>query len=291
MPAVTGRPDTVDTAAQEDLIREATAVMEADERVLACWLEGSFAAGAADAWSDIDLHIAVADESWDGVLADRLPMIGRIRPILGFVEATMPWGARLVAANVAGPCRLDLFIEKQSALEAAARREQPVVLFDKTGLKNRLKPTWNREVLIRLQLSQLVQTFFFGSAFPVRLSGREEWGTLLMNALGVVYQFLVPAVLLQEGADFVRPQYHNERHLSPERRRLVDRLVEDLRDAFDGILDGLDQRRVARAHENLAGAIWRELRAACEMHGVAYPEDAEREMREYYRREMGWRVA
>jgi hypothetical protein len=43
-------------------------------------------------------------------------------------------------------------------------------------------------------------------------------------------------------------------------------------------------------HKKLGGTIWRELRLACEMHGVAYPEESEREMREYYRREMGWEI-
>ena len=100
----------------------------------------------------------------------------------------------------------------------------------------------------------------------------EEWGTLLMNALSIVYQFLVPAILVQEGADFLRPQYHNERHLSPVRRREVDLLVDAIRASFEGIAGGtLDQARVRKVYEQLAGAIWSELQQACELHGVAYP--------------------
>ena len=52
----------------------------------------------------------------------------------------------------------------------------------------------------------------------------------------------------------------------------------------------LDDARVARVHEELIGAIWRELRRACQKHAVNYPDDAEREMREYYQREMGWEI-
>jgi hypothetical protein len=47
---------------------------------------------------------------------------------------------------------------------------------------------------------------------------------------------------------------------------------------------------VAHAYEQLTGAVWQELRRACEMHGVTYPAQAEREMREYYRREIRWEV-
>jgi predicted nucleotidyltransferase len=274
------------------LIREAKEALEADPRILACWLEGSFARGTADAWSDIDLHIAVADVNWDAVLAERVALVGSIRPVLGFVEATLPWGTRLVATNLSGPVRLDLFLEKRSALASAARREQPVVLFDRVGVTGSLRVSWDPQALIRLQLTRLVQVFFFGSAWPVRLSGREEWGTLLMNAVDVVYQFLVPAILIQDGsADFVRPQYHNERHLSPERRHQVDLLVEEIRASFDGIAGGtLDPARIRRMHEKPAGTLWRELRLACEMHGVAYPEASEWEMREYNRRELGWEI-
>jgi hypothetical protein len=166
------------------------------------------------------------------------------------------------------------------------------VLFDKAGLADKLRVNWNAKAILQLQLTRLVQEFFFGSAFPVRLSGREEWGTLLMNAVSVVYQFLVPAILVQEdAADYVRPHYHNERHLPVERRRQVNALVEQIRSSFAGLpTDELDEALSARAHEAVAGAIWRELRRACEMHGVAYPEAAEREMREYYKREMGWEV-
>jgi predicted nucleotidyltransferase len=286
------RPATRDTAAHEVLIREASKALEADPRIRACWLEGSFATGTADPWSDVDLHVAVTESGWDDIIAERFALIGRIRPVLGFVEATMPWGVRLVSANVSGPVRLDLFIERQSHLESAPRREQPVVLFDKAGLSGKLRANWNTEALLRLQLTQLVQTFFFGSAWPVRLSGREEWGTLLMNALWIVYEFLVPAILIQEGSDnFFRPRYHNERHLSPERRRQVDLLVGEIRASFEGIATGrLNQARVAKVHEQLAGAIWLELRRACELHGVKYPSDAEREMQEYYLREMGWQI-
>lgn len=166
-------------------------------------------------------------------------MIGGIRPVLGFVEASLPWGARLVSANLSGPVRLDLFIEKHSLLAGAVRREQPVVLFDRAGIGDMLRINWDPGTLVRLQLARLLQSFHFGCAWPVRLNGREEPGTLLMNALGILYQFLVPAILIQEDpVNFFRPQYHNERHLSPDRRRHINALVEQIRASFEGIAIG-----------------------------------------------------
>ena len=36
---------------------------DSDERILAVWLEGSFAKGTADRYSDIDIHLLVAEEN------------------------------------------------------------------------------------------------------------------------------------------------------------------------------------------------------------------------------------
>ncbi len=123
----------------------------------------------------------------------------------------------------------------------------------------------------------------------MRLSGREEWGTLLMNATAIIYQFLVPAMIMQDDPrECFRHAYHNERFLRPERRHTVDALLGELVAAFRGIDDGsLDYHKLLQLHERLIGSIWREMRAACQKHNVEYPDEAEQEMREYYREELG----
>jgi hypothetical protein len=273
-------------------MREAQSALEADERVAAAWLEGSFASGDADAWSDVDLHVAVADDVWDGFFGERLALLGRIRPVLGHGEVPLPWGAHLVFATLSGPVRLDLYIERVSRLESALRMEEPRLLLDRAGAASRLKATANVDALVRMRLEELTRTLFFGSTWPVRLWGREEWGTLLFNAVAIVYQFLVPAMLIQDDArQFFRPHFHNERKLSPERRRVVDGLLGEIQSAFRTIECGeLDFEALRGLHERLIGLIWRELRAACKRYGVVYPEEAEGEMREYYHRELGMDV-
>ncbi len=287
------QPKTKDTRAQDTLIARASEVLADDPKIRAAWLEGSFASGGADPWSDVDLHIAVRDEDWENVFADRLALLGRISPVLGHGEATLPWGAHLVYANLAGPVRLDLYIEKLSGLGAALRKDQPRVLFDHGGVSSTMKLNWHPEVLARLRLTQLTQGYFFGAGWPVRLAGRGEWATQFANAVVIVNQFLIPAILLQEDdAQFFREAFHNERFLSPERRRQVNELMAQVRDAFAGIEGGsISGEAVAAAYEAVIGAIYREMRAACEKFGVAYPEEAEREMREYYRRELGIEIA
>jgi predicted nucleotidyltransferase len=274
---------------QESLITRAHEILEADERVLACWLEGSFARGSADAWSDVDLHIAVSDEEWPAFRADARAMVGRLASVLAYSEVPFPWGTRLVLATLSGPARLDLYIERVERLGDALRLDEPHILFDRGGVVKSLKVTTDIEPLIRARLQELMQTFFFGAMWPSRLAGREEWGTLFANGLIIIYQFLVPALLIQDSPEhFFRPHFHNERQLSPARRAQVNGLVAAVARAFEGI----DTREVSReaivsVYETLLGQLWRELRAACEKHGVEHPEAAERETRAYHRRELG----
>lgn len=60
---VGGRPDLADTTVQQSLIDRAPEILAADDRILAAWLVGSFATGRADAYSDIDLHCLITDDS------------------------------------------------------------------------------------------------------------------------------------------------------------------------------------------------------------------------------------
>jgi predicted nucleotidyltransferase len=285
------KPATRDTEELSTLIEEASAVLARDERIVAIWLQGSFAAGTADAWSDVDLHIAVRDEAWDAVFGVRHELLGGIRPLLGYVEMPLPWGAHLLSATLAGPVRIDLFLEKLSLVGSAVRREQPVVLYDDAGVAGLLKVNWQPGPFVRFQLEAALRMLFFGSGWPVRLVGRAEWGTMMHNATMLVYQFLVPAMIVQDDPDaYFRPPYHNERHLAPERRRVADGFVAEIAAAFAGGPPP-DFERLKSLHERLIGAVWRELRQACAQWSVEYPAQAQEAMREYYRQELGWGIA
>lgn len=43
-------------------------LLEADHRVAAAWLSGSFGRGEADDWSDLDLHVAIKEEHFTAFL-------------------------------------------------------------------------------------------------------------------------------------------------------------------------------------------------------------------------------
>jgi predicted nucleotidyltransferase len=94
-------------------IEKARELLEADTRVAAAWLEGSVARYTADAWSDIDLNVAVHDEHYDEVLSERLLLLGQLAPVLGHFETRMPDGW-LTAATLDALVRVDLLLFKVS---------------------------------------------------------------------------------------------------------------------------------------------------------------------------------
>jgi predicted nucleotidyltransferase len=67
----------------EALLRRIVQVLEAEPRVQAAWLLGSFGRGAADEWSDLDLHLAIDDADFERFLEERESLYRRVgHPIL-----------------------------------------------------------------------------------------------------------------------------------------------------------------------------------------------------------------
>ena len=86
-------------------------VLQADPRVDAVWLSGSYGRGEADEWSDFDLHVAVADEHFEQFLAERPELYTRVgRPILvqqEIVQSDSMPGGRFQLVLYSGPFEVD----------------------------------------------------------------------------------------------------------------------------------------------------------------------------------------
>lgn len=61
-------------AARDAVLARLVPALRADPRVVAAWLEGSFAAGTADDWSDLDLYVVVRDEDFAQVVEHRMDL-------------------------------------------------------------------------------------------------------------------------------------------------------------------------------------------------------------------------
>ena len=271
----------------DDLMARARVAFEPDPRVLALWIEGSVARGTADAASDLDLHLAIADEAFEdfGATPEVLARLGRP---LGYLGTALP-GVRILPATLAGPVRIDLYLEQRSRLGSAARMPERVMVFDRDAVEADLAAAPPFAYDPRAQIETLLRTYWFGAMWPVRFRLRQDWGGLLMNATLVVYEYIVPALLIADGSpEFYRETYARGRHLAPQRRNAVDALLADALESFAGLgAGGPDPERLARFHERFLAAVWGAFRAACTNVGVEYPVENEAEYRAYFARELG----
>jgi predicted nucleotidyltransferase len=68
---------------REPLLQRIVEALEADPRVAAAWLMGSIGRGEDDAWSDLDLHVAIHDEHLTDFWSDRFALYERVgQPVL-----------------------------------------------------------------------------------------------------------------------------------------------------------------------------------------------------------------
>jgi hypothetical protein len=278
------RPRTIDTATHERLIEALRVHAQEDARIRAAWLEGSFARGTADAGSDLDLHLAVEDEAFEAFCDGAREWMSAVSQPHG--NAMLRFGARrMFSWTLDDWVRFDLFLEPASSVAGPARPVEPRVLFDRDGLTSTLRVAPEETFDAAAHTQRLIEMLLSGFTFPARLAAREEWGSLQLNALLVIFQFIVPAMLLQRHPEQAfRPHLHNERFLDADQRERTDALVSELARAFATLPP--EEAAVRDVHATLETTLLAELRAAAEAHDVPWPEEAEATVRRFLRDEL-----
>ncbi len=254
-----------------------TAWAETDPRIEALWLQGSLATGLADAFSDIDGYLAVADEAFDQVWGERSTLLEHLGGALAWSDATTP-GLKAVHALMNGGARLDLFFETSSAAPQAPR---PVAkaLVDKSGVAGRLDLRWRAPAAL---IGRIIQTIIRmtrqGATWPLRLLGRGEWPALAMMELDLINAQLAQLMAVRhDPANFYRNPFSVQAQLSrPERERLAQLTSDAL-----AALAARDPSALKRVHLAVLDGLITEGRAACAALGVDYPitESGDREVR------------
>ena len=95
---------------RDPLLRRIMQELDADERVAAAWLTGSIGRGEADAWSDLDLHIAIHDGHLADYWNNRFALYNRVgRPVLiqGEIPSNAQPGGHFQLVIFDGPLEVD----------------------------------------------------------------------------------------------------------------------------------------------------------------------------------------
>lgn len=276
---------------QEATIAAARAAFESDQRVLAAWLEGSLGAGEGDAWSDVDLHLAVVDEAFDSFIEPVEALLGRIGTVVAYLDIPLPGGRLIPATITVGDdlSRIDLVVQQRSRVASWPRRAPGRFLFDRDAVAPHQAGAPEPLFDAASYLQGIMRTCFFGAMWPVRMTGRRDWSALLWNDATVIAQFIIPAMLIADGS----PEFHREmttrpRFLGPARIAQVRALEGELLCAFAGIeQDAPDLEALARLHARLLGTTFACFREACAAAGVEYPAEAEAAHRRYDEQALG----
>ena len=97
------------------------------------WKDRSHA-GTADAWSDVDLHVAVSDANWAAFRDRARDTLKRIGDVLAYGEMSFR-GVRSISGDAEWPARLDLYIEREAGLarDCGLRSASPAVRSGRAG--------------------------------------------------------------------------------------------------------------------------------------------------------------
>ena len=118
---------------RDALLRRIEAALRADERVVAVWLAGSLGRGDADALSDIDLWIVVADDAMGGIgVSPRRFVSGIVAPCLVIdVPRNAPRGGSYLFTHIPGDTGAHQVDWYWQAATNAARPATTKLLFER----------------------------------------------------------------------------------------------------------------------------------------------------------------
>jgi hypothetical protein len=168
---VIGRPAALAALPQGygPLFDRAAAVFEADERVRAMWLHGALARGAADAASDMDISVAIADDGFDGFAASWRDWLAAITPTL----TARPLAAGSFYALTPSCERFDVIAEPAGKLPATSLTRR-LVIFDRDGLDALIPPPADPPPDPAVLTYLIEETLRQAANFPAVLV-RDDW--------------------------------------------------------------------------------------------------------------------
>lgn len=250
------------------LFDRAAAVFEADRRVRGMWLHGAIARGRADAGSDLDVSLAVADEAFEEFGGEWETWLAAITPTV----TARPIGPGSFYALTPNCERFDVIAEQVSQLETTPLRRR-LVVFDKDALTAAIPAPDDPPPDPSTVTYLIEETLRQAANFPVVLV-RQDW------LLGVVAVQQVQLFLYQLFAEANKPaaptgpkQWSHK--LTPEQRQVLESLP----------VPTANEQSVRAAREATFTVFFRDAARIAERTHVAWPSELEHAVRAYLTRE------
>jgi predicted nucleotidyltransferase len=159
--------------ARDALLARVAQALEADARVTAAWLSGSYGRGEADEWSDLDLHVVVADEHFAAFLDEHetlFAQVGKPVLVLGDLPSDSMPGGRFWLVQYA-PYMLEIDWNIGPA-QTAERPAASLVLLDRGGVPVAPPPSSISEEQRRNEASTQLALFWAMTSIAIKFAGR-----------------------------------------------------------------------------------------------------------------------
>lgn len=248
-----------------DLLGSVVDLLSARPEVRALWVSGSVGREAADAGSDIDLVVTVADDAFE-TLSDRAVWTP-LDPLLCLSLPFLP-GAAVITTRAG--LRLDVVLERVADLATTPYRRRLVVL-DRDGLElPPLDPPLGPDAAVLLDLA--VEFLRQSAIFPAAVLAREDW--LLGQESVASYRTLLYRIFLE--ANQPQPPMGVKQwssRLTPAQRDVLMALTLPSPNRDSIVADIVQARRALRTHG----------RAAVERAGGNWPVDLDEAMAALWR--------
>lgn len=251
------------------LFDRARELFEADDRVRAMWLGGSLGRGDADRMSDLDVLLAVDDDSLPAFAGEWRTWLAAVTPTV--VARALPFLPGSLYSVTPGRERLDVVVEAVSAVPTSGFRHR-LVVFDRDGLDDLVPAAGAGSGPSKERIGALIEEMFrdYGM-FPVVVE-REDW--LLGNEAIHFIRTLLYQLFVEANAPLPPMGVKQwSAKLTDEQRRVLEALP----------TGGSGRDDVITAHEAVAIAFIDHARSMASSLGVAWPIDLEEATCRYLR--------
>ena len=247
-------------------------VLEADERVRALWLGGSLARGTADAASDLDVLIAVADDAHEAFTSSWRQWLAAISPTV--LAEELPFAKGSFYSVTPAFERFDVVVEPASHI-ATTFFTNRLEVFDRDGLTAAV-PISTERGPSKDTVAKLVHEWFRVTGMPEVLLERDD---LLLAAehlhvlRGMIYNLYVEA---NQPLPMMGIKQWSAK-LTPAQRTTLEALPTGL--------DSVDQ--LASAHVACSRAFLDTARPLAAELGIEWPAELESAARHHLRKLLG----
>jgi hypothetical protein len=247
-----------------------------DDRVRALWLSGSLGRGVADAGSDLDIVLAVTDDSFADFAAGWRDWLAAVTPtVLARELANLPGSWYSLTPDC---LRLDVVTER-AGTATPAQLSRRLLTLDKDGTAaGQAQPPRPEAGPDPSRIAGITEEFLRQQAnFPPAVVARADW---LLGVVGVQTVHLQLYDLFVASNQPLPPMGIKQwsAKLTPEQRQVCARLR----------VPAPDRDSVIAAMLAAATAFRRAAAAIHAASGIAWPEELDAAVRGYLRSELGW---